>query len=68
VLLLDIGLVVATTPRGLLLPLVLRSGGIISVGLYWRLIDKLGNGQTGPLFALLLDRLKGNFLTTELLR
>ena len=40
----------------------------MSVELHWRLIGELGNGQTGPYFVLLLDRPKGNFLTTELLR
>ena len=29
---------------------------------------RTGNNQTGPLFVLVLDRPKGNFLTTELLR
>ena len=55
-------------PRELLLSLALRSGETASVELYWRLIGKLENGQTGSLSTLLLDRPKGNFLTTELLR
>jgi len=55
-------------PRELLLSPALTSSGIISVELHQRLIDKLGNGQTGPLFVLLLNRPKSNFVTTELLR
>ena len=48
--------------------LTLRSGGTMSVELHWRLIDRLGNDQNGSLFTLLLNRPRGNFLTTELLR
>ena len=55
-------------PRGLLLPPTLESSGTMSVELHWRLIDRLGNSQTSLLFALLLDRPRGNFLTTGLLR
>ena len=40
----------------------------MSVELPWRLIGELGNSQTGPHFGLLLDRPKGDFLTTGLLR
>jgi len=53
-------------PRELLSPFPLRSSGTTSVELHWRLIGKLGNGQTSSHFVLLLDRPKGNFFNNRI--